>query len=151
MMSIRTPVLSCIAATAIAVVYGLAAYLPDDAEVFLFPRIIAVLIALLCVMQWVNALSLKGDSTGGETIAKKLRDLLPGMVVGASYVGLLEVIGFYTTSLLAFFAIALIYSSESISVRSVVKKLIVAALFMTVLYLLFWQGLHVRTPQGLLF
>lgn len=149
-VAVRVAILSSAVASALSLVYLVASFYPDDAEVFLFPRIISVLMAALCVFLWIDAFTGSGrDAAQGDGFPG---DILPGLGIGALYLSILEAVGFYTASFLAFFAIAVVYSGDSgRGFKPILKKLVIAALFMVILYLLFWQGLHMRTPRGFLF
>jgi len=148
-MSFSKDFWTAFSATLITLIYAIASFTAEDAEVFLFPRIVAALMSLFCVLLWLGVRkSMADESTGWMS---DLVNLFPGVLIGTAYVLTLEWIGFYTASFLAFFLIAFVHDGQSNrDVRSVLKKLVVTTAFMVVLYLLFRQGLHVRTPTGLL-
>ncbi len=124
-MAIRTATLSCIVASLVTLIYAIASFYPQDAEVFLFPRIIAVLMAVLCVILWVNTITSAGSDEPKR--APMFSGVLPGMGIGLVYLLVMETVGFYTSSLLAFTAIAVVYSGEKqIEVKSLLKKIIIA-------------------------
>ena len=144
-----------LAAFSAIVVSGLlltASFYGTDAEVYLFPRITAVLIGVLALVLSYDALKQGEDSGKQETALVDWRTLLPGLAVGAVYVLLLERVGFYTCSFFAFFAICMIYGKRSLlDPRAFILKLVVTVVTMIVLYGLFWKLLNVRTPTGILF
>ena len=114
-----------------------------DAETYLFPRIIALGIAALAVLQFFEA-----PDTTTKPIHFKV--LLPGLVVCFVYILVLEWLGFYAASALAFFSILLIYNNKKENLCSISFKLCMSIAFTGCLYLLFWLVLNVRTPQGFL-
>ena len=77
--------------------------------------------------------------------------LWPSLVIGIVYLICLEIVGFYVSSFVAFFAIVALYGKRHmLDPKRGLFKLGVATLFMIVLFLLFWNLLHVRTPTGFL-
>lgn len=139
-------------AALVALVFTLLSFYNTDAETYLFPRIIAVallsLSIILLISNWV-AKSETDDNAGGH---RYFRDLLPGLVIGLLFTMALETVGFYTSSFFAFLALLSVYGKRrALDPKALVKKLVISLAFMMVLYLLFWVGLHVRTPTGWIF
>lgn len=140
------------ALTAVVLASGLLfiSYYKTDFEVYLFPRITAILIAVLASVLVINVLR---DKPRGDLDDRALigwRTLLPGLIVGVIYVFSLEALGFYFCSFIAYFLICSIYGKRGIhDLKAAMFKLMVTTVFMTVLYVLFWKLLHVRTPTGL--
>ena len=126
-------------------------FVGTDAEVYLFPRIAAVIIAILAVILLFKVY-MNRDSA--EVMSSQLinwKSLWPSLIVGLIYLISLEVIGFYVSSFVAFFAIVIIYGKRHmLDPKRALFKLWVATIFMIVLFLLFWNLLHVRTPTGFL-
>ena len=126
-------------------------FVGTDAEVYLFPRIAAVIIFVLAVGLMIQALM--NRSTAKEMTAPLInwKTLLPALIIGVIYLICLEVVGFYVSSFVAFFAIVALYGKRHfLDPKRGIFKLVVATLFMIVLFLLFWNLLHVRTPTGFL-
>ncbi len=136
-----------------SILLAFASFYKTDAEVYLFPRITAVLIAALSLILLFDAIRIK--STGGTDSQVALfgwSNLLPGLVIGLVYVLMLEKIGFYICSFLAFLMICIVYGRRNIhDPKAFLYKLMVTSIFMTILYILFWKLLHVRTPTGWFF
>ena len=126
-----------------------ASFYNTDAEVYLFPRIAAVIIAILAVVLVLKVIKSSTDLGAEFPKLIKWKTLLPGLAVGAIYLFLLEIVGFYATSFFAYFSICVIYGRCDMTDRKRgIFKLVVSTIFMIVLFLLFWNLLHVRTPTG---
>jgi hypothetical protein len=136
----------------IALLLLIASFYGTDAEVYLFPRITAIFIAVLALILSYDAFNQGAPGGERETTLVDWKTLLPGLAVGIIYVVLLERVGFYTCSFFAFFAICMIYGKRSLfDPRAFVLKLLVTTVTMIILYVLFWKLLNVRTPTGILF
>jgi len=155
---------------AIALLVGWVSFTEEPAEAFLFPRLIAVFFMVFAAWNFVRAvmaLSKVGEGLTGETA----RAILPGLIVmliyffwaakGYGKVPALEGhwlydwvrrgLGFYTSSTLAFFTLYTLYDPAPISDgRSWLKRIIVTAIFMAVIYGLFALLLKVQTPRGMI-
>ena len=139
-------------AVLVSIILLLASFYDTDAEVYLFPRIAAVIVALLALILVIDALSQDVEEGPQHAELFAWRLLLPGFIIGIIYVLSLERVGFYTCSFFAFFAICIIYGKRSpFHPGAFLIKLGVTLLTMMVLYLLFWKLLNVRTPTGILF
>jgi len=144
--------LAAFSASVVSVVFLTASFYGTDAEVYLFPRIVAVFVAVLAVILIYDAFKSPVSDDIHEAALVNWKALLPGLLVGVVYVLLLERLGFYACSFFAFFAICLIYGKRSLfDPRAFILKLSVTVATMIVLYVLFWKLLNVRTPTGILF
>ena len=144
--------LAAFSASVVSVIFLTASFYGTDAEVYLFPRIVAVFITMLALILIYDAFKPLVSSGTRETALVNWKVLLPGLLVGVIYILLLERLGFYSCSFLAFFAICMIYGKRSLfDPRAFILKLSVTAATMIVLYVLFWKLLNVRTPTGILF
>lgn len=140
---------------AVAGLFSFLSFYDTDAETYLFPRIIAIAllgfsVILLISNLYASQASLKHsvDQNKGNHFFK----ILPGLVIGFIYLTLMEPAGFYACSFFVFLAFLLLYGKrEMTDPKAFVKKVMVSIGFVFVLYLLFWQGLNVRTPTGWLF
>lgn len=142
--------IAAVFAIVIALLLLTASFYNTDAEVYLFPRITAILISLLALILFYDVITHKNQHKLMKKSLVDWKTLLPGLVVGVIYVLLLEQLGFYVCSFLAFFSICLIYGKRAMSDLSAFSyKLVVTIVFMAVLYVLFWKLLQVRTPTGL--
>lgn len=138
-------------AVLIAFIALLASFIGTDAEVYLFPRIAAVIIALLAAALMFKVLMNRDTEEVMTTPLINWKTLLPALVIGFIYLICLEVVGFYVSSFVTFFVLVAIYGKRHfLDPKRGVFKLVVATIFMIVLFLLFWNLLNVRTPTGFL-
>ena len=124
----------------------------QPAEAFLFPRVISVVFIMLAVWNLIRAVT--GMSKVGRGISvETLKNLAPGLAVMLLYVFFgAKHLGFYLGSTLAFFTIYSFYDPASwSSVKDWIKRALVTAAFMAVIYTLFAVVLQVHTPRGILF
>lgn len=132
-----------------ASVFAFLSFYDTDAETYLFPRIIAVVLAILAVALFVANSTSKEDNRESSGY---FAEVWPGLAIGLVFLLVMEDLGFYVSSFFAFLAIVLLYGGRAIAdVKALAIKTAVALGFMTILYLLFWYGLNVRTPTGILF
>lgn len=140
---------SAVYALIVAGVFAFLSFFGTDAETYLFPRIIAVVLALLAITLFIADWSSTEDnreSTG------YFAEVWPGLAVGLVFLLVMEDLGFYVSSFIAFLAILLLYGVRPITdIKALITKSSVALAFMVILYFLFWIGLNVRTPTGILF
>jgi len=142
---------SAVYALVISAIFAFLSFYNTDAETYLFPRIIALVLAILSVILFI-ANSAAGDNTESGNSGHFIADIWPGLIIGFIFLLVMEDVGFYTSSFLAFLAVLVVYGNRGISnMKVMLTKVGVSAGFMLVLYLLFWNGLHVRTPTGILF
>ena len=138
-------------AALIAIIAVITSFYNTDAEVYLFPRIAAVIITILATILLIKAFLNRLSITPMKESLINWRILLPGLAVGFVYLFSLEIIGFYVSSFIAYFALCVIYGKcEMTDLKRGAFKLGISTIFMIVLFLLFWNLLHVRTPTGLL-
>ncbi|MEM7216341.1 MAG: tripartite tricarboxylate transporter TctB family protein [Pseudomonadota bacterium] len=123
---------------------------PSDA--FLFPRLIAIFFVGLAVWNFVRAIS--GLAKVGEGLSMPaFVNIVPGLLVVCIYVFFAaKLLGFYFASTIAFLAIFTIYDPASLSdMKAWIKRMIITAIFMAVIYGLFALLLKVQTPKGIWF
>lgn len=139
-----------------SVILGLAlivcylSFTQEPADAFLFPRIISVVFVALAIWNFVRAVT--GLSKVGRGLTREETvNILPGLVIMLIYVfWAAKALGFYVSSSLAFFAVYTLYDPVPFSsVKDWIKRLIVTAVFMAVIYGLFSMVLQVQTPRGL--
>jgi len=138
------------------IILGLAAivtwlsFTQEPAEAFLFPRIIAVVFMVLAVWNFIRAAT--GLAKVGRGIEKQdAINLMPGLIVMLVLVfWAAKALGFYVSSTLAFFAVYSLYDPAPLaSTRDWLKRAVITAAFMAVIYALFSLVLQVQTPRGL--
>jgi len=146
--------ITAVVSTVIAILALFASFYNTDPEVYLFPRIASVIIAILAAILLLKVFLSSSNSKANNATSTQLinwASLWPGLLVGFIYLVALEVIGFYVSSFIAYFALCVIYGKcEMTDLRRGIFKLGVSTIFMIVLFVLFWNLLHVRTPTGLL-
>ena len=131
--------------------FALALYVLSTAaeaqEAYVFPRIIALAMCLIAVFtlafEWANS---EGDGIANISWGK----LWPALAIFAAYMLISQHLGFYTSSLLAFFSLGVIYTSRDYA-ASAKRCLPISIAFMAVLYAVFVWLLKVQTPRGILF
>ncbi len=131
--------------------FCLLAFYDTDPEVYQFPRIIAIVLVLLALIQSLSAFR-NSRLTDQKTISIDWMALLPGLIVGFLFVMSLEVVGFYTCAFLSFLALVSLYGKRRIlDPKALVYKLMIGGIFILILYGMFWKLLYVRTPTGWFF
>ena len=135
--------------TVFAVVLLAASFLAKYPEAYLFPRILAVILALLCVFQLVMVARGTDTIDNITEVIGSMKNMLPiiGMII--VYVALAEWLGFYLSAALAYFAVALV-GGGSYDSRHIAKTAVVALGVTVGLYILFSLLLQVQSPRGLL-
>lgn len=121
---------------------------PKDA--FLFPRAISVAFILLATWNLVRAAAGKAKVGNGIPLQAAI-NIVPGLLVMLVLVFWgAKALGFYLSSGLAFLAIYSLYDPAPFaSVRDWVKRLLITALFIGIIYSLFGLILQVHTPRGI--
>lgn len=144
-----------IAATAVLLV-GLAvtwiSFTQQPAEAFLFPRLISVAFAALAVWNFYRAVSGLARVGEGVSLGQTL-NVLPGLAVMAVLIfHAAKAYGFYVSSTVAFFLIYTLYDPVPLSdLKGWLRRALVTAAFMAVIYGLFTMLLQVQTPRGMFF
>lgn len=139
------------AVLALAVVVTTLSFTQEPASAFLFPRIIAT--AMLILALWNFARAAMGIAkVGGGVPMQAFLNIVPGLAVVLVLVfGALTWLGFYTASFIGFLAIYTIYDPVPPGDgQAWLKRIVVTACFIAVIYGLFHQVLQVQTPRGLL-
>lgn len=139
-----------VAAVGIWVTY--ISYTQQPSEAFLFPRLIATIFAVLAIWTFIKA-CLGWTKVGNGITARQFTNLLPGLAVALAYIFLAaKGLGFYTATAIAFFILLSLYDpAPHAAVKSWVKRVIITACFMVVMYLLFATLLKVYTPREIFF
>ena len=139
-----------VAAVGVTVAY--ISYTAEPSRAFLFPRIISTLFAVLALWTFGKALIGKTKVGNGLDRTAVLR-LGPGLIVALVYVfWAADTLGFYTATALAVFILLTLYDpAPHDEPRSWVRRAIVTAGFVAVMYGLFAMLLNVFTPQEILF
>jgi len=139
-----------IAAVGVSIAY--ISFTQEPADAFIFPRLISSVFAVLAI--WTFAKALMGRTKVGNGIsAVAMRNMAPGLVVLVVYVfWAAKALGFYTATAIAFFILLSLYDPASHAApKTWVKRLIITAGFMAVMYGLFAVLLNVFTPREVFF
>jgi len=139
-----------IAAVGISIAY--ISFTQEPADAFIFPRLISSFFAVLAI--WTFGKAILGRTKVGNGISfDAMRNMLPGLIVTIIYVfWAAKALGFYTATAIAFFILLSLYDPAPHSeMKSWVKRLLITAGFMAVMYGLFAQLLNVFTPREIFF
>lgn len=127
-------------------------YTQQPAEAFLFPRLIST--AFVALAGWTFLKALLGWSKVGSGVSRSMAiNLSPGLIVLLIYVfWLAKALGFYTATTLVFFVLLSLYDpAPHDAAKSWIKRAIVTACFIAVMYGVFGMLLKVYTPREILF
>ena len=127
-------------------------YTAEPAAAFLFPRIISSVFVVLAL--WTFAKALLGRTKVGNGLsAEALRNIMPGLVVALIFVfWAAETLGFYTASTITFFILVSIYDpAPHGEIQTWIKRAIITAGFLAIMYALFAMLLNVFTPREIFF
>ena len=124
----------------------------EPVEAFVFPRLIASFFVLFGLWNFLRA-SLGLAKVGKGFNPKALRNIVPGLVLIVALVFFVaKFLGFYAGSFAAFLCLYSLYDPASHSVpKTWIKRLLITACFMAVIYTLFALLLQVQTPRGIIF
>lgn len=127
-------------------------YTAEPAAAFLFPRIISTVFVALALWTFGKAL-LGRTKVGNGLSANAMKNIVPGLVVAMVFVyWAAENLGFYTASTIAFFVLITLYDPAPHSeAKSWIKRCVITAGFLAVMYGLFALLLNVFTPREIFF
>lgn len=135
-----------IAAVGVSVAY--ISYTQEPAGAFVFPRLISSAFAVLAIWTFVKAV-LGRTKVGQGLSGPEMRNLLPGLVVTLVYAfWAAKALGFYTATTLTFFILLTLYDpAPHLEAKTWIKRVLITAGFMAVMYGLFAVLLNVFTPR----
>ena len=139
-----------IAAVGVTICY--ISYTQEPAEAYVFPRLISSVFAVLAI--WTFGKALLGRTKVGNGISgTALRNLLPGVIVAVIYIfWAAKALGFYTATTISFFILLSLYDPAPHDKPGTwVKRALITAGFIAVMYALFAQLLNVFTPREIFF
>lgn len=139
-----------VAGIGVAVAY--ISYTQEPAAAYLFPRIISTVFVVLAIWTFGKAILGKTKVGNGLTPIDMLR-ILPGLIVALVFVyWASKALGFYTASTATFFVLLTLYDPAPHNERkSWIKRLVITAGFLAVMYGLFAMLLNVFTPREIFF
>lgn len=127
-------------------------YTQEPAAAFLFPRMISSVFVVLAL--WTFGKAVLGRSKVGRGLSVgDMKNILPGLIVMLIYVfWAAKGLGFYTATTITFFILLSLYDpAPHMQVRTWIKRIIVTAGFLAVMYGLFAALLNVYTPREIFF
>lgn len=127
-------------------------YTQQPSEAFLFPRLIATVFVVLALWTFVKA-CMGWTKVGNGITVHQMTNLTPGLLVAMVYIfWMAKGLGFYTATTIAFFILLSLYDpAPHRALRSWLKRIIITACFIAVMYGLFALLLNVFTPREVLF
>lgn len=149
MISYRKHRLTTVASLLVAIGLVVVSYMPNLPG-YEFPQMIALvamaIAAVMVLLAWIP----KQPATVADEESILWGGIWPLIFILVSFLLVMEWLGFFATSYIAFFLIILIYSPQHISLRGAIKGAVITGLFLGVLYLIFVTLLRVQVPQGIL-
>lgn len=139
-----------VAAVGVSVAY--VSFTQEPADAFLFPRIISTVFVMLAL--WTFGKALLGQTKVGNGLdLEGMINIAPGLVVSLIFVfWAAKALGFYTASTVAFFVLLSLYDpAPHGELKSWVKRILITAGFLVVMYGLFAKLLNVFTPREIFF
>jgi hypothetical protein len=126
----------------------------QPAEAFLFPRLISVVFVALAL--WTFGKALLGWSRVGQGVSLELaKTIAPGLIVAGVYIFWgAKTLGFYAAATIAVFLLITWYDGKPMgkpmaALSSWIRRILITALIIAVLYGLFALLLSVYTPRGM--
>lgn len=123
-------------------------YTQEPAQAFLFPRLISSVFAVLAI--WTFGKAVLGKTKVGNGLnGTALKNMAPGLLVMIVYVfWAAKALGFYTATTITLIILISLYDpAPHTEAKSWIKRGVITAGVMVVLYLLFAQLLYVFTPR----
>lgn len=135
-----------IAGIGISVAY--ISFTQQPAEAFVFPRLIATVFAVLAIWTFVKAV-LGRTKVGAGLSGQAMKNLAPGLIVTLIYAfWAAKELGFYTATTIAFFILISLYDpAPHTEAKTWIKRVLITAGFVAVMYGLFAVLLNVFTPR----
>lgn len=156
MSSVSLPRAQHIAASGVIAAIGIwvawISYTQQPSEAFLFPRLISTVFVVLAL--WTFLKAIMGWTKVGNGVSR--RDMIwlsPGLIVALIYIFWgAKTLGFYTAGTIAFFVLLSFYDpAPHGAARTWVRRVIITAGFLAVMYGLFAMLLKVYTPREIFF
>ncbi|WP_299285928.1 tripartite tricarboxylate transporter TctB family protein [uncultured Tateyamaria sp.] len=135
-----------IAGVGLSVAY--VSFTQEPAGAFVFPRLISSVFAVLAIWTFIKAL-LGRTKVGAGISGTEMRNMAPGLAIAIIYIfWAAKALGFYTATTLTFFILLTLYDpAPHGDARTWIKRVLITAGFMAVMYGLFALLLNVFTPK----
>lgn len=127
-------------------------YTAQPAQAFLFPRLISTVFVVLAL--WTFGKAVIGKTKVGNGLNRtQMINIAPGVCVALIYIfWAAKEFGFYTATAVTFFILLTLYDPAPHSeARSWIKRFVITAGFLVVMYGLFAMLLKVYTPREIFF
>lgn len=117
---------------------------------YLFPQIIAAAMVFIAVIMMALTFLPKQPITTSDEEPIPWGIIFPTLLILIGFLFVVEWLGFFATSFIAFYSIVLIYTPERLKRRQFIKSAAISFTFMGALYLIFVLLLNVQIPHGIL-
>lgn len=125
--------------------------LAGESEAYLFPRFIALAVALFgLAIIGSTFLGARVTRSSASSSARGWTKIVPVLAILVAYRWAMEYVGFYTAAFGAFLVIVWLYAPEPTTARAAAKRIAISAAFVGVIFTIFALLLRVQTPRGLL-
>lgn len=148
-MSYRRHSLTAIVTLLAAVALMIISFSPEGSG-YKFPQLVSVAMVVIAAILALLALVPKKPITKANEESVPWGTIWPVLLILAGFLLVMEWLGFFATSFIAFFLLVMTYSPERMCWRHAIKGGLISAVFMGVLYLIFVSLLSVQAPQGVL-
>lgn len=127
-------------------------YTQQPSEAFLFPRLISTVFVVLAIWTFIKAV-LGWTKVGNGISRENFAWLLPGLIIALLYIfWAAKSLGFYTAGTITFFLLLSFYDpAPHGAAKTWIKRVIITAGFLAVMYGLFAMLLKVYTPREIFF
>ena len=123
-------------------------YTQQPSEAFTFPRLISTVFAVLAI--WTFGKALLGKTKVGNGLSMEaMSRITPGLLLMLVYIfWAAKALGFYTSSTIVFFILLSLYDPAPHSeIKSWLRRALITAGFLAIMYGLFAMLLNVYTPR----
>lgn len=116
---------------------------------YMFPQIIAGSMVFIALLMVALAFIPSKPITTIDEEPIPWGNIFPTLLILIGFLIVVESLGFFATSFIAFYSIVLIYTPERLNRRQYIKSAVISFSFMAVLYLIFVLLLNVQIPGGI--
>lgn len=148
-MSYRRHNMTVIVTLFITLILAFLSFSPSGSG-YLFPQMIAAAMVFIAVLMAALTFLPKQPITTVDEEPIPWGIIFPTLLILIGFLVVVEWLGFFATSFIAFYSIVLIYTPERLKRRQFIKSAAISFAFMAVLYLIFVLLLNVQIPHGVL-
>lgn len=148
-MSSRKDMLAAIVTLLLTIGILIVSFAPDGSG-YEFPQTVSVIMVIIAASFALLTIIPKKQviADGGDSM--RWGSVWPVLLVLSAFLLIVEWLGFFATSFIAFYSIVMVYSPERLCRRTVIRNGVISAIFMGVLYIVFVPVLNVQIPSGIL-